>query len=170
MKAGGSMKAPHAPSRYRKGGVLGPTPTASLFALAAILAAASAAQSQPMGQAMSQSLAQDSASQNSLSSQNASKPNAGKATAPFSAPLPPRRPAESTPLSAAPVAPTSTLSEPGGTPSPAASGAGDLPPHPLPAASRERMHACGVEWRNMKASGAATDKTWREFAQTCLAH
>jgi hypothetical protein len=38
----------------------------------------------------------------------------------------------------------------------------------LPAASRARMHQCGVEWQSMKASGAAADQTWRAFAQACL--
>ncbi len=38
----------------------------------------------------------------------------------------------------------------------------------LPAAPRSRMHECGEEWQNMKASGAAAEKTWRAFAQACL--
>jgi hypothetical protein len=38
----------------------------------------------------------------------------------------------------------------------------------LPSASRARMHQCGEEWQNMKASGAAADNTWRAFAQACL--
>jgi hypothetical protein len=42
-------------------------------------------------------------------------------------------------------------------------------PHALPPATRAQMHACGVEWQHMKATGAATDKTWYTFAQTCLA-
>jgi hypothetical protein len=41
--------------------------------------------------------------------------------------------------------------------------------HSLPTASRARMHECGEEWQHMKATGAATDKTWYTFAQTCLA-
>jgi hypothetical protein len=43
------------------------------------------------------------------------------------------------------------------------------PPISLPPASRERMHACGAEWQKMKKSGAAADKTWRDFATVCLA-
>jgi len=43
-----------------------------------------------------------------------------------------------------------------------------LRPRTLPTASREQMHACAVEWREMKKSGAAGDKTWRDFAQSCL--
>jgi hypothetical protein len=42
------------------------------------------------------------------------------------------------------------------------------PPISLPPASRERMHACGVEWQKMKQSGVAADKTWRDFATVCL--
>ncbi len=38
----------------------------------------------------------------------------------------------------------------------------------LPPASRARMHQCGHEWETMKASGAASDQTWRAFAQACL--
>jgi len=41
--------------------------------------------------------------------------------------------------------------------------------HTLPPATRARMHECGVEWQHMKTTGAATDKTWYTFAQTCLA-
>ena len=39
---------------------------------------------------------------------------------------------------------------------------------PLPAASRARMRVCGEEWRAMKLEGAARDKNWRDFAETCL--
>ncbi|WP_395664405.1 hypothetical protein [Methylocella sp.] len=39
---------------------------------------------------------------------------------------------------------------------------------PLPAAPRARMRACGEEWRTMKRDGAARDKNWRDFAETCL--
>jgi hypothetical protein len=42
-------------------------------------------------------------------------------------------------------------------------------PQELPPASRAQMHKCGAEWQKMKASGAATDKTWLAFAETCLA-
>ena len=38
----------------------------------------------------------------------------------------------------------------------------------LPAASRTRMRECGREWQKIKASGAATDKTWFSFATICL--
>ncbi|MGA3303473.1 MAG: hypothetical protein ABSC72_09315 [Methylovirgula sp.] len=38
----------------------------------------------------------------------------------------------------------------------------------LPPASRAQMHKCGAEWQKMKASGEATDKTWRAFADVCL--
>lgn len=39
---------------------------------------------------------------------------------------------------------------------------------PLPPASRQRMHACGVEWQEMKMAGKAIDRSWRDFAQMCL--
>jgi len=39
---------------------------------------------------------------------------------------------------------------------------------PLPTASRQRMHACGLEWQAIKMAGRATDKTWRDFAEACL--
>ena len=41
---------------------------------------------------------------------------------------------------------------------------------PLPTASRQRMHACGLEWQAIKMAGRATDKTWRDFAEACLSH
>jgi hypothetical protein len=31
------------------------------------------------------------------------------------------------------------------------------------------MHACGLEWQEMKETGAAADKTWFDFALVCLA-
>ncbi len=104
------------------------------------------------------------------SQESASQKNVSKAKAPLAAPAPPRRPAELGAPSAGRIAPQPRLSPSEPTETPAASGVAEAPPHPLPAASRERMHACGAEWRDMKASGAATDKTWREFAQVCLAH
>ena len=39
---------------------------------------------------------------------------------------------------------------------------------PLPTASRQRMHACGLEWQAIKIAGRAIDKTWRDFAEACL--
>jgi hypothetical protein len=30
------------------------------------------------------------------------------------------------------------------------------------------MHECALEWQKMKASGAATEKIWFTFAQSCL--
>jgi hypothetical protein len=39
---------------------------------------------------------------------------------------------------------------------------------PLPTASRQRMHACGLEWQTIKMTGHAIDKTWRDFAEICL--
>jgi hypothetical protein len=42
-------------------------------------------------------------------------------------------------------------------------------PYNLPAASRARMHQCGIEWQALKMSGGAVEKTWRNFAAVCLA-
>lgn len=132
-------------SRTGNGGILAAKGVAAALCLAVVNAAACAAQ------------AQDDSSR--------SKPA-------FIAPLPPRRPpdlggAHIAPPTAPPSAPS--LPEPPLATSPPASSVVDAP-HPLPPASRERMHACGLEWQKMKASGEATDKTWREFAQICLTH
>jgi hypothetical protein len=94
---------------------------------------------------------------------------AAKPSPPFTAPLPPARPAgpvggratmdfPSAPaISAPPIGAAKPQREP------------PEPPRNLPPASRARMHACGLEWQKMKETGAAADKTWLEFAQTCLA-
>jgi hypothetical protein len=127
-------------SQSRNGGILAWKAATAALGVVAVFAAASAPRAQ----------------------ESASKPKPL-----FIAPLPPPRPTDLAEPHAAPIAAPSapSLSEPPA----AASSVIDAPPHPLPAASRERMHACGLEWRGMKASGAATDKTWREFAQICLA-
>jgi hypothetical protein len=39
----------------------------------------------------------------------------------------------------------------------------------LPPATRPQMRACAIKWHMMKKSGKAGDKTWRDFAQNCLA-
>jgi hypothetical protein len=41
-------------------------------------------------------------------------------------------------------------------------------PQILPPASHAQMHKCTSEWQKMQASGAAVDKYWLGFAQTCL--
>ncbi|WP_156898111.1 hypothetical protein [Methylocapsa acidiphila] len=84
------------------------------------------------------------------------------------APLPPTRPADLPAPSVAPITPPMALPSPGAVERPTPSVVEAPALHPLPPASRERMHACGVEWKAMKGSGAATDKTWREFAEICL--
>ncbi|PNG25207.1 hypothetical protein CR492_14625 [Methylocella silvestris] len=84
-----------------------------------------------------------------------------------SIPLPPQRPAD---LGGAPAAAPVPSPPPGPqVESPAAKSA-DSPFgfRPLPPAPRERMHACGLEWRKMKMEGAARDKIWRDFAEECL--
>jgi len=87
---------------------------------------------------------------------------------PFTAPLPPVRPADAgvpAPAQSPTVPASPTLSI--GAPTPPA----DLPlqPRHLPPATRTRMHECGVEWQKMKESGAAADKIWFDFARVCLA-
>jgi hypothetical protein len=94
----------------------------------------------------------------------AAKPNPS-----FTAPLPPARPAgpagvgETIDVPSAPAISAGPIEAP--TPQ------RDPPPQPrnLPPASRERMHACGLEWQKMKETGAAADKTWLDFARLCLA-
>jgi hypothetical protein len=41
-------------------------------------------------------------------------------------------------------------------------------PRMLPPATRDRMHACGREWQQIKWSGSAGERTWRDFAMECL--
>ena len=41
------------------------------------------------------------------------------------------------------------------------------PPTPKQLAAREKMKACGAEWREKKAAMAGT--TWRQFSKECLA-
>jgi hypothetical protein len=94
---------------------------------------------------------------------------AAKPNRPFVAPLPPIRPAgpggerattdfPSAPaISAAPIEAARPQREPAAA------------PRNLPPASRARMHACGLEWQEMKKTGAAADKTWFDFALVCLA-
>jgi len=41
-------------------------------------------------------------------------------------------------------------------------------PRALPPATRERMHACGLEWQQIKWTGSAGERTWRDFAMECL--
>ncbi len=89
----------------------------------------------------------------------------GKQKSPAVMPLPPARPANLggavAPVPTPPVAPAPDAAAPSPPPPPEG-------PHPLPAASRERMHACGAEWQKMKMEGTARDKTWRDFAEICL--
>jgi hypothetical protein len=97
----------------------------------------------------------------------------GKPMLSITAPLPPVRPPEfdRDRIPVATPAPPAVATGPASAPvqAPAPSAAALAPLHPLPPASRERMHACGLEWKKMKMSGAARDKTWRDFAQICLA-
>lgn len=89
-------------------------------------------------------------------------------------PLPPARPVDlptgpsvTSPSTTQPEAPKDPAAH---APSPEETTA-DLSPyrmHKLPPATRARMHECGEEWQHMKTTGAALDKTWYTFAQTCL--
>jgi hypothetical protein len=42
------------------------------------------------------------------------------------------------------------------------------PPPRLPAASREKMHACALEWAKLKQTTRGTLPLWRDFATACL--
>ena len=84
-------------------------------------------------------------------------------------PLPPVRPAGVPAVvspSPPPQAPATSALPVEAVPTPSV----DPPSQPqiLPPASRARMHECGVEWQKMKASGAAADKIWFDFAKVCL--
>lgn len=100
------------------------------------------------------------------------------------APLPPQRPAVLSPARPAPA-----TEEPSSDSTSAASIVPSLPATPqspdepiktgafndgpgtmlkLPPASHARMHQCAVEWQNMKLTGAAQEKIWFNFAQSCL--
>ncbi|MEJ0095821.1 MAG: hypothetical protein WDN46_21160 [Methylocella sp.] len=93
----------------------------------------------------------------------------GKPKPSFATPLPPVRPPEfdGNRATVDTPAPPALSSPAAATPGSAANAA--APANLLPSASRERMHACGLEWQKMKLSGAAKNKTWRDFAQVCLA-
>ena len=74
-------------------------------------------------------------------------------------PLPPPRPS---------FLPSPTLSEPPLTPVTREQIAPALPePDVEPEATRAQMRACSLEWRHMKASGAAVGLVWREFFKSC---
>jgi hypothetical protein len=38
----------------------------------------------------------------------------------------------------------------------------------LPKASRERMHACAIEWEKYKMSAKPPMTIWRDYAARCL--
>lgn len=92
--------------------------------------------------------------------------NLGSASA-QETPLPPPRPAQLLPPAPQVVKPLAPPI-PAGVDPMVANFSPDMPQE-LPPASRAQMHKCGAEWQKMKASGAATDKTWLVFAQSCLA-
>ncbi len=82
-------------------------------------------------------------------------------------PMPPMRPTTlSAPAAPLVSAPPASAPAPGIDPM-VADFAADMPEE-LPPASRARMDKCGSEWQKLKASGAATDKTWLSFARVCL--
>jgi hypothetical protein len=89
---------------------------------------------------------------------------ATKPSPPFTAPLPPPRPA-------VPVGGGATIDPAISAPPMETTRPQPEPPAPrnLPPASRARMHACGLEWQKMKETGAAANKTWLDFALICLA-
>jgi hypothetical protein len=101
--------------------------------------------------------------------------SAAKPKPPAIAPLPPARPANidagSDDAGAPPppaAAPANPQAPPAAAPDPNVASWKAGATGPLPAASRQRMHACGLEWQKMKMAGQALDKSWRDFAQICL--
>ncbi|MFZ0728724.1 MAG: hypothetical protein WAM51_01215, partial [Methylovirgula sp.] len=88
------------------------------------------------------------------------------------APMPPTRP----PALAAPAAPAEPQAPaaPQQPPDQQATGDSSTPAWTpgkllqLPPYTRPRMHECAMEWQKMKESGAATEKIWFTFAQSCL--
>ena len=92
--------------------------------------------------------------------------DAVKAKRPSFIPLPPERPSDITPGTPSIVAPVPSALAPAAPPAPTANPVRAF--RPLPAAPRQRMHACGLEWQKMKMDGTARDKTWRDFADVCL--
>jgi hypothetical protein len=89
-------------------------------------------------------------------------------------PLPPARPADlptGPSLTSPPAQQPDAPKDPGARTPASSETTADLSPyrmHKLPPATRVRMHECGEEWQHMKTTGAALDKTWYTFAQTCL--
>jgi hypothetical protein len=101
--------------------------------------------------------------------------SAAKPKPPAVAPLPPARPANidagSADAGARPppaAAPVNPQAPPPVAPNPNVASWTAGSTGPLPAASRQRMHACGLEWQKMKMGGQALDKSWRDFGQICL--
>jgi hypothetical protein len=74
--------------------------------------------------------------------------------------LPPKAPVAAAPPQA-PAAAQAAEEKPAVDPGPGE-------PLKLPPYTRARMHECALEWQKMKATGAATEKIWFTFAQTCL--
>lgn len=91
-----------------------------------------------------------------------------KPSPPIIPPLPPVRPAG--PAGVSP--PTQSLPAPAGPAlqnlAPPSADDSSVQAQILPPASRARMHECALEWQKMKASGAAADKIWFDFAKVCL--
>jgi hypothetical protein len=92
--------------------------------------------------------------------------DAAKAKRSIFIPLPPERPSDITPGTPSIAAPVPAPPAPEAPPAPTANPVRAF--RPLPAASRQQMHACGLEWQKMKMDGTARDKTWRDFADVCL--
>ncbi len=85
-------------------------------------------------------------------------------------PMPPARPSTLTPAQQAltPAAPPQSPAAPQATENNSTSDEGPGQLLQLPPYSRARMHECALEWQKMKATGAAADKIWFNFARTCL--
>lgn len=91
-------------------------------------------------------------------------------SAPTAPPMPPTRPSTLATPPQAPIAgvPLQAPAAQATTEQKAVANTGPGTLLKLPPASRARMHECALEWQKMKQTGAAAEKIWFTFAQSCL--
>lgn len=85
---------------------------------------------------------------------------------PVNPPPPPPRPTKLDSAVGVDHTPTGTIASPAGGETYPRKVA---PPQPtLPPYDRDAMRACGLEWQEMKRTGASQGRLWRDFAAECL--